>query len=1170
MSLDVTGEIQTALEDFAEELKIKLGGASTHLAWPEDQLKSPLDTLLKRVGAALKTSVVVRTEAPRPSNAEEGAGGRVDAAVSAGPTQSTTVLTGHVELKAPGKGGDPSKLRKQHDKQQWQKFKKLPNLIYTDGRQWSLQRTGVRSGALVTLDGDPLKDGRAAVSAKNAASFERLIRSFLMWEPIVPKSSKQIAELLAPLCRLLRTEAKAALDDADSALSSLAKEWRKYLFPSASDEVVADAYAQTFTYALLIARFEGANPLTVEKAEEVLSKSHGLLGEVLGLLSNPAAHAEVKTSTDMILRVVAQIKPNAITKRDSANPWLYFYEDFLEAYDPKLRKKVGAYYTPPEVVRAQTQMVGTLLKEKFGKHRGFADDGVVVLDPAVGTGTYPLGILESVAADVPANAPGSAPGRLRQAAKNLHGIEYLIGPYAVAHLRLSRFLDDHKVKAPEGEELLNILLADTLASHEADVNAMLPEVFGYENIMQEREEARELKVDTRVVVCMGNPPYLRGKKTDVERGGSTGGWVTMRREPVKGAKVLDPQTRRRVRDKGEVGIISDFIQPAIDAGKGNDLKNLYNAYVYFWRWALWKVFEQDIPMPGAGDPAQMFDKNGIVSFITASSFLRGPGFVGMRQHMRSLFDEVWIVDLGGDNKGGRRTENVFSIETPVAITTGVRYGAANPNVPATVHYANLSDLSAKEKKSVLNSIQSLSDDQLNWRTCMSGWQDPLLPADNAEYLSWPALTDLFPWQTGGPQVKRTWPIGETKNVLQDRWKALVAPLDAGELTESGHTNSRKLSERRAIQLKESRDRKVASDYPDLFSDKRLPALSKLMPTSEVPKIVSYAYRSFDRQWILADNRLGDFMRPSLWAAHSDKQVYMTSMLTGVLGEGPAAVATEAVPDLDHFRGSFGGRHVIPLWKDADASIPNITPGLLDELTEQLGLDVTAPDFFAYCYGLLASPDYVRKFWDELTIPGPHIPVTSDSKVFADVRDHGRKLLNLHTFGKRFNEEGKGDSSITSTTAVFRTAIPADQYPEKFKYDADKQTLTIGAGLFENIAPEVWDYSVSGMKVLSSWIGYRLKKRAGRSGGSPLDSIRPASWPDPEGEVMLELLGIIEQTVALEREGKKLLDRVLDSQLLYASALPQPDESDRQALSAVDDDEDLMEDLDESNDEPELV
>ncbi|MBX9719456.1 MAG: hypothetical protein K2X36_11545 [Microbacteriaceae bacterium] len=1072
--------VHRALVVFADDVHAKLGLAGSPKVWPEDQLKSPVSVLFQALAKIYGKVGVVNTEAPRSAEDDDG-GSRVDAVVRIGPTLATVVPTGHIELKAPSKSGDPRKLTDMSDKAQWKKFQRLPNLIYTNGREWTLQRTGIQIGALVRFSGDPVALGGAAVTREDAERFEALAAIFLSWDPIVPKTSRQIAELLAPLCALLRTEALEALKRPNSALTKLAAEMRKYLFPEASNEVVADAYAQTFTYALLIARFEGAEPLTFASAEGALSRGHGLLSEVLGLLDSPRARREVETSTDMLVRVIGQIIPSAITARDGDNPWLYFYEEFLAAYDPALRKKVGAYYTPVEVVHAQVSFVRDLLRTRFGKEDAFADDGVVTLDPAVGTGTYPLGILRSVIDSVPSHLAGSRPDLLRRAVENLYGIEYLIGPYSVAHLRLSRFLADNGVTTDE-ERPLNILLADTLASHETNGEAMLSGVFGYEQIEREREIARELKVDTRVVVCMGNPPYLRGRKA--EGGASIGGWVTLRRAPGPGQKVRDPITRRMVKDTGEIGIIRDFTAPVIAEGRGGDLKNLYNAYVYFWRWALWKVFEQEIPAPSEAFPVQ----SGIISFITASSYLRGPAFTGMRRHMREVLDEIWIVDLGGDNKGGRRTENVFAIETPVAILTGVRYGTPNPSTPAKVHYVSLADMTATEKRSRLDSMSGLDDPSLDWLDGMEAWEAPLLPAADETYLSWPAVTDLFPWQVSGPQLKRSWPIGESPELLRNRWARLTQPLPLDRVTGKSSVDKAARTAIRGGLFGETRDRKVApargtrkgspTGYPHLFTGDPQTDIAELELGTAV-EIRPYGFRALDRQYVMADSRVGDFMRPSLWRAHSDDQRYLTSMLTEVIGRGPAAVAARDVPDLHHFRGSFGGRHVIPLWKDAAASQPNVTKGVLERLQVEAGIDASPSDLFSYAYGLLASSTYVDRFWDALTVPGPRLPITKDRELFEEVRSRGERMLWLHT-------EALHDPKLVRTptpgVARFTRAVPADQYPEAFSYDPVAGTLKVGEGNYSDVSPEVWNYSVSGFRVVESWLSYRMKSRSGKGNG----------------------------------------------------------------------------------------
>ena len=155
-----------------------------------------------------------------------------------------------------------------------------------------------------------------------------------------------------------------------------------------------------------------------------------------------------------------------------------------------------------------------------------------------------------------------------------------------------------------------------------------------EQISLERERAQEVKRAVPVVDCLGNPPYDREQRDpDSDEGRRKGGWV-------------------RYGDDGESEppILEDFLAPARAAGAGVHLKNLYNDYVYFWRWALWKVFDST-------------DAPGIVTFITASSYLQGPGFVGMRRKMREVFDELWIIDLEGDSIGARKTDNVFAIRT---------------------------------------------------------------------------------------------------------------------------------------------------------------------------------------------------------------------------------------------------------------------------------------------------------------------------------------------------------------------------------------------------------------------------------------------------------------------------------------------------------------------------
>ena len=304
----------------------------------------------------------------------------------------------------------------------------------------------------------------------------------------------------------------------------------------------------------------------------------------------------------------------------------------------------------------------------------------------------------------------------------------------------------------------------------------------------------------------------------------------------------------------------------------------------------------------------------------------------------------------------------------------------------------------------------------------------------------------------------------------------------------------------------------------------------------------YGYRSFDRQWVVLDNRLCDRPRPGLQRAYGPRQVHLTSLLTKVLGEGPAAVVTHLLPDMDAFC-NRGGRDIIPLWQDPAGTKPNVTTGLLAALAARYGTAVSAEDLLAYCYALLATPRYVARFWEELTIPGPRVPLTRDTGLFAEAAALGRRLIWLHTYGERMVPEGAMPGRIAQGVARSKVGTPAapQDYPESYGYDAANHMLHVGKGVFSHVRPEVWEFSVSGLEVVKSWLGYRMRKPSGRR-SSPLDDIRPTSWQF-DGE-LLDLLWVLDATVDLLPRAGALLDQVLKGELFRADELPVPTTQDR--------------------------
>ena len=1094
--------IHEVLRAFAASVTEKTGQITP--GDPEDQLRAPFETFMAGAADALGSKVVCTGEARLSDHL-----GRPDYAI-----HRNDLLAGYVELKAPGAGADGARF-KGHNREQFKRFSNIPNILYTDGNEWALYRRGKLERGVVRLSGNVAKDGPKAAKAADARAVEVLLRDFLQWQPFLPRDGKggidlkRFAGELAPLCRFLRDDVIDALRNPASSLVHLAKDWRQLLFPDAADEQFADAYAQTVTFALLLGRSEGADPLTLENAQAKLKEQHNLLSRALQVLTVPEAREETTASLNLLLRVLAIVPLDTLS--GSKDPWLYFYEDFLAAYNPKLRKDAGVYYTPVEVVRAQIRLIDSLLVKRLNKPLGFADPGVVTLDPAVGTGTYLLGVIEHALRRVETEqGTGAVAGQAAALAENLYGFELMVGPYAVAELRVSRALREHGATMPAGGT--QIYLTNTLESPHAEPPQM-PLIL--QPIADQHEKALKVKSEVPVIVCLGNPPYDRHDAVDAESEtdlARAGGWVRFGDPLPNGNVVKDKRGRDRklspaqaMRRRRERAILNDFLDPAKAAGHGVRLKNLYNLYVYFWRWALWKAFEHDATQG-----------TGIVSFISASSYLDGDAFCGMREHMRRLCDEIWILDIGGEGRGLRRDENVFAIQTPVAISVAFRSNEARSNKPATTRYARIEG----KREVKLDTLDAINDfASVEWRDCPDDWRAPFRPAGEGEYFDWPLLTDLMPWQQSGVQLKRTWPIAPNAETLERRWRALLQAADRSEA------------------FRETEDRTVSGTYRVALAGKSdSTPIAKLPSDAPLPKTQRYAYRSFDRHYVIADGRLISRPRPDLWRVHGERQMYLTSLHSQALGAGPALTASALIPDLHHFQS--GGKDVIPLYRAGDASETNILPGLLDFLGAAYEREVAPEDFAAYVYGALAQPAFTSRFENELGTNELRVPLTQDAALFERLREVGARLLWLHTYGERLVPDGESRGRIPHGKARCVKAVPREEdgYPEKFHYAETTRTLHVGAGEFSPVPPEVYDFRVSNLKPVQSWLKYRMKKGAGRK-SSPLDDIRPKNWTGQFTTELLELIWSLEATVAGYPEQAKLLEAVTKSECLKADEIP---------------------------------
>jgi hypothetical protein len=214
-----------------------------------------------------------------------------------------------------------------------------------------------------------------------------------------------------------------------------------------------------------LARLSGETELSTARAANMLDSGQGLLAETLRVLTYRTARAEIETPIVLLERIIGAVDPEKLARR--GDPWLYFYEDFLAAYDPELRKKYGVYYTPQEVIQCQIHLTSELLNERFGKGLTFADEGVVFLDSSAGTAAYQIAAIESALQRVEERyGPGMVPAMATRCAQNVYGFELLVGPYAVAHLRLTNLLQAAGATLPD--EGIHMYLTDTLESPHTD------------------------------------------------------------------------------------------------------------------------------------------------------------------------------------------------------------------------------------------------------------------------------------------------------------------------------------------------------------------------------------------------------------------------------------------------------------------------------------------------------------------------------------------------------------------------------------------------------------------------------------------------------------------------------------------------------------------------------
>ncbi|UCE26701.1 MAG: N-6 DNA methylase [Candidatus Coatesbacteria bacterium] len=551
--------------------------------------------------------------------------------------------------------------RTDHNAEQFRTYlAEYDNLLYTNYVEWRLYRRHDPAPEQIAVLGHIGADGKFHTTKEGREAFENVVGAFLAALPEPHATAKGLAPDMARLTKVLDARTRKALDEGNEFLKRLYDAFQDELIHGLKADEFADMYAQTIAYGLFTARIIHARDTDGPgfdrfAAERLLPVTNPFLKRVFGSLVNDMdmpkrvvgivedlaaliGAADMGAISEELARFGAgRRKGEEVAEHD---PVIYFYEHFLRVYDPEKAKKRGVYYTPLPVVRYIVRSIDELLKNEFDLADGLADQSVIILDPACGTGTFLYEVVRLIHERLGPRGAAEWNEYVPTLLERLFGFELLMAPYTIAHLKLAELLRETGYEFRR-DQRLGIYLTNTLEEAEQHVEQkMLPGIMGA--ISREKEGADRVKAEAPVMVVLGNPPYAG-------HSANKGPWID---GLLKKGYDLPDDGRR-----------PGYYEVDGEPLRERNPKWLQDDYVKFLRWAQWRIDRTG---------------RGVVGMITNHGYLDNPTFRGMRQNLMGTFDTLYLLDLHGNAKkketcpDGSKDENVFDIMQGVAIFLGVK------------------------------------------------------------------------------------------------------------------------------------------------------------------------------------------------------------------------------------------------------------------------------------------------------------------------------------------------------------------------------------------------------------------------------------------------------------------------------------------------------------------
>jgi predicted helicase len=813
--------------------------------------------------------------------------------------------------------------------------------------------------------------------------------------------------------------------------------------PSLTKPTFDDMLAQTLAYGFFAAylNMPAKEEFTRQSAIWAIPKTNPFLRKLFGEMAGPDMPDTIAWAVEELVNLLKHTRIDLILKdfgkgKGKQDPVVHFYETFLAAYDPKIREVRGVYYTPEPVVSYIVRSIDHLLKARFRRPKGLADENTLILDPAVGTGTFLYFVIQHIYESLSPQHGAWNDYVARHLLNRVFGFELLMAPYAIAHLKLGMLLEQtgHNVGA---DQRLGIYLTNTLEEAARKSEAMLSRW-----ISDEANAAAEIKRDKPILVVLGNPPYSGVSA-------NKGPWIT-----------------RLIQDYRKVD------------GKPLGEKKVWikNDYVKFIRFGQWRIEQTG---------------HGILAFITDHSYLESPTFRGMRRHLMKVFDEIRILNLHGSvrsrEKGpsGERDENVFDIRQGVAIALFVKYPKGSKR--KKVFYADLfGKRESKHKVLLRDDIQGTV-----WRSISP--TAPFFPFAavesglKKEYQRGWSAQDIFQVRSNGVQTSRD------SLVVNVAYGSLVSAMSefVDEKLSDSDIRSRFFAHK-SSSLYRSGDTREWNLRGARQSLKKEPDWRS--------SIREYLYRPFDCRFILYIDCMVDWPRRGVMRHLNKPNIALCVGRAGRVHHGDWDLVFCSSKIIDHnifYRGSSlnfplylynnnnnettgdGASPGMVLFEPASSyatACCNLNPAFLKALAEKLGLPqsgphglprgVTPEDILHYAYALFHSPTYRTRYADFLKIDYPRLPVPTDNRFLRALAKRGGGLVALHLMQSPLLDSPK-------TTYPVR----GDNVVAEVSYNEPKERVWVNnRQYFEGVPPKVWEFHIGGYQVCAKW----LKGRKGRT------------------------------------------------------------------------------------------